>query len=79
MQQQKVVARLFTLLQLSPTQKEQMAGRWRSWCRRRAALSHTLVAAVGVLQDVLPSQCTLPPSLMHAVHVACDPGCVLSY
>lgn len=75
-QQQRVIMRLYGNLRLSQHQKEQLASLWRSWCRRRAALSHKLMAAVGVLQSTLPNQSTLPSSLMHAVHVACELGCV---
>ena len=49
MQVARQTMKLYKQLQLKPDQRACMAGRWRSWCRRRTALDAPLSSAAAHL------------------------------
>ena len=75
-QEERLLMRLYGLLQLSHRQKQQLASRWRSWKRRRAALSGALAVAQHTLDDNLPTcvSANLYP-IMQIVDAVLRPGC----
>ena len=75
-QEERLVMRLYALLQLSQRQKKQLASRWRSWKSRRAALSRCLAAEQHALDENLPTDCTANLShLLGMVDSVLCPGC----
>lgn len=63
--------RIFNLMQLTSEQKEQLASRWRSWCRRRASLSRHLAVALRALEGLLPCPQSIPTDFMKWIRSAC--------
>ena len=76
MQGERLIMRLYALLQLSDRQKQQLASRWRMWKSRRAALSRMLVAAQHDLDENLPtdSEAEISP-LLKMIDAVLSPGC----
>ena len=75
-QWERLVMRLYGLLQLSHRRKQWLATRWRIWKMRRAALSGTLAVAQRALDENLPTDFTvnlLP--LLKAVDAVLRSGC----
>ena len=52
--------RIYRSLQLTTPHMQQLAARWGSWCRRRAALSSKLTTSIRNLLDMLPTKRMLP-------------------
>lgn len=71
--------RVYNLLQLTMEQKEQLARRWRSWCRRRASLSRHLAVALKDLEDLLPIPGSISTDFLRSIDHECGPRCVLFY
>lgn len=76
-QQQRMTMRLYRMLRLTPEQEQDLAARWRSWCRRREFLSKQLEAALKLLKDNAPQLEDLPPALLRSVTQAGKPGCAI--
>lgn len=53
MQAQRIQMRLYRHLELQTDQRESLAARWHSWCRRRRNLDKQLTAALRKLQNLL--------------------------
>ena len=78
MQGERELMRLYTLLHLSNLQKQQLASRWKSWNRRRTALSSRLAAAQNTLHENLPSCSSLASHLRtvtSVLHPECESDC----
>ena len=60
--------RLYRSLQLTTPHMKQLAARWLSWCRRRAALSFRLTTSMDTMLEILPTKRMLP---MHLVEPFC--------
>ena len=58
--------RLYRSLQLTTSQMQQLAARWRSWCRRRAALFFKLNTSMLELLEILPAKRMLPTRIIKA-------------
>ena len=73
-QYDRLMMRLYSLLQLSHRQKQQLASRWRSWKKRRAALSSTLAVAQHALDENLPAELTALSPLFQVIDAVLRPG-----
>ena len=56
--------KIYRSLQLTTPQMQQLTALWRSWCRRRAALSYKLSTSVRGLLGILPTKSMLPMHIL---------------